>query len=105
MQPIDVPLPGEGQHDPGIKDLDAIGFALLRTICHVIWIDEHLRDFLQSRGAEPERAEQELRHLAGSVAQLKPHVERLRQLLVAGYTIDPAKELPEGLDERVWGAE
>jgi hypothetical protein len=89
--------PGESPLDPVVKDIDPVAFALDRVRTHLVWIDEHRASFEAIRAADSEAAERELRYLADSTDQAQRHLERLIQLIMAGYTIDPAKRLPQDL--------
>ncbi|HYE62127.1 MAG TPA: hypothetical protein VD997_09030 [Phycisphaerales bacterium] len=95
-----VPPPGESPIDPQRTDIDPVAFALSRTLCHLVWIDEHASDFARTRTSDPAHAEQELRYLLDSIPHALKHARRLRDLLLAGQTIDPAKTLPSGLAEQ-----
>ena len=89
--------PGESPDDPYTKDIDAVAFALDRVRTHLIWIDEHRASFETARNSDPETAESELLNLAHSTEEARRHMTRLVELLLAGYTIDPAKSLPRDL--------
>jgi hypothetical protein len=91
----DVPPPGEHQHDPYVKDIDAVGFALERVVTHLQWIDEHLATFLATRETDPKLAERELDYLADSLNHARRNAARLTALVLAGYGIDPSKRIPK----------
>ena len=91
----DVPPPGDHLHDPYVKDIDAVGFALERVLTHLHWIDEHLTTFLASRETDPKSAEWELECLADCTKQARKSAARLTALILAGYGIDPSKRLPK----------
>jgi hypothetical protein len=93
--------PGQHPYDPVKKDLDPIGFALSRVQTFLVWIEEHRATFEKYRSTDPEFAESELRNLRDSTLQAMVHLQRLSELLLAGYTIDPDKRLPESL-RRGW---
>lgn len=99
MDPSRIVPPGQSNVDPWKTDIDPVAFAVDRVICHATWIAANLHGFVQLRQSDPTLAEQELRYLAHSSEALERHAERLRQLLLAGYTINPSKRLPPGLDE------
>lgn len=92
-----VAPPGQSPIDPFVKDIDPVAFALNRTRTLLAWIDEHRASFEAARGSDPETAERELRYLAQSTEDARKYMARLVELLLAGYTIDPAKRLPRGL--------
>ncbi len=89
--------PGDGPDDPYVKDIDAVAFALNKVRTYLIWIDEHRASFEAARATNPEIAERELANLTHSTEEARKHVARLVELMLAGYTIDPTKRLPRGL--------
>ncbi len=89
--------PGEHPYDPVKKDLDPIGFALSRVQTFLVWIEEHRATFEKYRSTDPEFAESELSNLRDSTLQAMVYLQRLSELLLAGYTNDPDKRLPESL--------
>jgi hypothetical protein len=91
--------PGESPNDPAVKDIDAVAFALDRVRTYLVWIDEHRASFEATRHSNPDTAERELLNLAHSTEEAQIHMARLVELLLAGYTIDPSKRLPRGLEE------
>jgi hypothetical protein len=93
--------PGESPIDPGVKDIDPVAFALDRVRTNLHWIEEHRASFEAARGSDPEIAERELGNLAHSTEEARKHMDRLVELLLAGYTIDPYKRLPRGLTGKV----
>ena len=84
--------PGQHPYDPVKKDLDPIGFALYRVQTFLVWIDEHRAAFERARDTDEELAEAELSNLRDSTSQAMVHLQRLSELLLAGYTIDPGKK-------------
>ena len=93
--------PGEHPYDPVKKDLDPIGFALYRVQTFLVWIDEHRATFEKIRFADVEGAERELSYLRDSTLQGMIHLQRLSELLLSGFAVDPNKRLPESLS-RGW---
>jgi hypothetical protein len=89
--------PGQHPYDPLKKDLDPIGFALYRVQTSLVWIDEHRAAFEKARDTDKEFAEAELSNLRDSTLQGMIYLQRLSELLLAGYTVDPSKRLPESL--------
>jgi len=83
--------------------MDQVAHALARLQTFLIWIDEHRASFEKERPNDPQSAESELRNLQDSTEQAVMHLQRLTELLLAGYTIDPAKVSPKGLCGVVWG--
>lgn len=83
--------------DPYKEDIDPIGFALARLQTLLIWIEEHRASFEVFRHTDSASAENELGHLKNSTDQAMAHLQRLKELLLAGCTIDPNKRLPKGL--------
>jgi hypothetical protein len=96
----DVPPPGESPSDPANKDIDAVGFALSKVLCNLVWIEEHASSLAKIQQSEPKLAEQELSYLLDSAAQALKHSRRLRDLLMAGYAFNPLQQLPEGLADQ-----
>jgi hypothetical protein len=95
--------PGQHPYDPVKKDLDPVGFALDRVQTFLVWIDEHRATFEKARDTDKEVAEAELSNLRDSTRQGMIYLQRLSELLLAGYAIDPGKRLPESL-RRGWFA-
>src|SRR5262249_44944163 len=93
--------PGQHPFDPSRQDIDPIGFALERLQTLLIWIDEHRSSFEQLRHSDP-GAENELDCLKNASKQAVLHLQRLTELLLAGYAIDPHKHLPKELCGEVW---
>src|ERR1019366_8571231 len=94
------PLPPGGHpHDPFKTDIDPIAFALAKVQTYLLWIDEHRASFESSRDARPNYAASELRYLEDSTTQALIHLQRLKELLLAGYAIDPKKRIPKGLTD------
>lgn len=95
MQGMDEILPpGSDPRDPYVKDIDAVAFAMERVQTHLCWIAEHLATFLVTRESDSRSAEQELKYLAESTRQALASSERLSELLLAGYSVNPNKRLP-----------
>jgi hypothetical protein len=93
--------PGQHPYDPVKKDIDPVGFALYRVQTFLVWIEEHRATFEKLRHTDQEAAESELSNLRNSTVQGMVYLQRLSELLLAGYTIDPNKRLPESLS-RGW---
>ena len=93
--------PGQHPLDPVKEDLDPIGFALYRVQTFLVWIEEHRATFEKYRHTDQELAESELSNLRDSTWQGMVYLRRLSELLLAGYTLDPNKRLPESL-RRGW---
>lgn len=93
--------PGQHPYDPVKKDIDPVAFALDRVQTFLVWIDEHRASFEQARDIDKELAEAELNNLRDSTSQGIIYLQRLSELLLAGYSIDPGKRLPESL-RRGW---
>lgn len=99
---MDVLPPGQHDCDSRKPDVDQIGYALERLQTFLIWIDEHRASFEKLRHTDPESADAELRNLQDSTEQAVLHLQRLTELVLAGYTFDPKKVLPKGLCNTVW---
>jgi hypothetical protein len=98
MDESEVLPPGRHPFDPSKADIDPIGFALDRVQTFLVWIEEHRASFEKYRTTDPSSAESELRNLENSTDQALVHLQRLKELLLAGYSIDPNKRLPKGLN-------
>ncbi len=94
--------PGQHGCDPYKQDIDPIAFALARLQVHLLWIGEHRTSFEKIRTTDPTGAESELGFLRGSTEEALTHLQRLTELLLAGYTIDPNKRLPRSLYPADW---
>jgi hypothetical protein len=95
--------PGKHPCDPVKKDLDPVGFALSRAQTFLVWIDEHRAAFEKARDTDPEAAESELSNLRDATEQGLLYMQRLSELILGGYAIDPSKRLPDSL-RRGWFA-
>lgn len=93
--------PGQHPYDPVKKDLDPVAFALSRAQTFLVWIDEHRAAFEKARETDEEFADAELSNLRDATSQGMIYLQRLSELLLAGYTIDPSKRLPDSL-RRGW---
>jgi hypothetical protein len=97
MERREIRPPGQHPTEMHKKDIDAIAFALDKLRTFLFWIDEHRSSFEANRTTDPENAESGLHNLRDSTEQAMVHLQRLTELLLAGYTIDPNKRLPKGL--------
>jgi len=98
----EIASPGKHSFDPATPDIDPIGFALERLQTMLKWIDDYRASFEKLRNSEPDRAESQLRNLEDATEQGVAHLQRLTELLLSGYTIDPNKRLPRGLSQPHW---
>ena len=89
--------PGEHPLDPVEKDMDPVAFALANVQLHLTWIEEHRRSFEEARIINKVGAERELEYLRDSSAQARWHLQRLKELLLAGLSIDPNKRVHKEL--------
>ena len=90
--------PGSHPCDPYKSEIDAVAFALDRLHAHLNWITEHHSGLLAARGTDNEVADRELAYLGQSTEEATKHVARLIELLLAGYAIDPNKNMPDDLE-------
>jgi hypothetical protein len=102
MNKTDVISPGKHPCDPSQQDIDPVGFALQRVQTYLTWIEEHRASFEKYRQTDPSAAQKELFSLAHSTKEALRHFLRLTELLLAGYTFDPSKRLPNGLCDLKW---
>jgi hypothetical protein len=102
MDRNEVLPPGRHPWDSRKPDMDQVAHALERLQTFLVWIDEHRRSFEKDRDTDPQSADSELRNLQDSTEQAVLHLQRLTELLLAGYTIDPNKVSPKGLCNQVW---
>ena len=103
METNKVLPPGEHPFDTRRPNTDQVGYALERLQTFLLWIDEHRASFEKERDTDPQGANAELRNLQDSAEQASLHLQRLTELLLAGYSLNPDKELPKGLCGQVWG--
>jgi hypothetical protein len=99
---MDILPPGQHARDSRKPDIDQIAYALERVQTFLIWIDEHRASFEKERHTDPESANAELRNLQDSTEQAVLHLQRLTELVLAGYSVDSKKGLPQGLCNTVW---
>ncbi len=99
---MDILPPGQHDCDSCKPNIDQIGHAIERLQTFLIWIEEHRASFEKERHTDPNSADSELRNLQDSTEQAVLYLHRLTELLLAGYTIDPKKDLPKGLSGTVW---
>ena len=102
MDSNDVLPPGQHPRDSRKPDMDQVAYALERLQTFLMWIDEHQRSFEKERDTDPLSAASELNNLRDSTEQAVLHLQRLTELLLAGYTIDPDKVPPMGLCNEAW---
>ena len=89
--------PGEHPDDPYVNDIDPLAFALSRVQTMLVWIEEHRASFEALRGDDPKEAEKELKYLRNVAFQAIKYMNRLSELVLSGYQIDPNKRLPKDL--------
>jgi len=94
--------PGEHPFDSRRPDADQVAYALKRLQTFLLWIDEHRESFEKARDADLLSANSELRNLQDSTEQAVLHLDRLAELLLAGFTINPDKRLPKSLCGEAW---
>jgi hypothetical protein len=99
MDRTKIAPPGQHPLDPSKPGIDAIAFALERVQTMILWIGEHQATFEANRTIDPNAADEELRNLADTTEQAAIHLYRLKELLLAGYCIDPNKRMPRGLED------
>src|SRR5262245_38595263 len=93
-----------GQHpfDSRKPGIDQLAYALERVQTFLKWVDEHHRSFEKDRNSDPESAESELHNLRDSTEQAVLHLQRLTELVLAGYTIISEKVFPRDLCNETW---
>jgi hypothetical protein len=89
--------PGEGPQDPANKSIDPLACALDRVRVYLIWIEEHRASYEACLSSDPENAERELGFLRAATTDARRYMGRLLELVLAGYCIDPSKQLPKEL--------
>ena len=102
MDTHDVLPPGQHPLDSCRGDIDQLAFALTRVQVLLKWIDEHRASFEKVRETDREGAEAELRHLEDSTDQAVVHLQRLTELILAGFTIDRTKPMPRDFCDETW---
>ena len=93
----DILPPGQHRYDPIKRDLDPVGFALDRVQTLLVWIEEHRASLEKVLDTDAETAASELSNLRATTRDAMIHLQRLSELILAGYTVDPDKRLPESL--------
>jgi hypothetical protein len=101
MEKNEVLPPGQHPQDPWKKEIDPVAFGLSRLLAYLMWVEEHRASFEHYRNSDSESAERELDYLKHSTMQALQHLQRLAELLLAGFVIDPNKRLPRGLIHEV----
>jgi hypothetical protein len=82
--------------------MDQVAHALERLQTFLTWIDEHHRSFEKVRDTDPQSAASELHNLRDSTEQAVLHLQRLTELLLGGYSIEPDMAPPKGLCNETW---
>ena len=99
MEPVFPP--GESPLDPANKEIDPLAFVLAKVQTYLNWIGEHRASYEAYKSSDPELAESEMQNLIHSIQEARIYCDRLTELLLAGYTIDPSKRLPRGLKKSI----
>jgi hypothetical protein len=94
--------PGEHPNDSRIPNIDQVGFALKRLQTFLIWIGEHRSSYEKHRNVDSVNAENEMSCLKDAIEQAIVHLQRLTELILAGYGIDSTKVLPKDICSVVW---
>jgi hypothetical protein len=102
MDKRDIPPPGRHPFDSSMPDLDQLAYALERVQVFFKWIVQHQRSYEKERDTDPQSAESELHNLRDSTEQAVLHLQRLTELLLAGYTIDASKRFPRDFCNETW---
>ncbi|MGF1581063.1 MAG: hypothetical protein ACFCD0_16990 [Gemmataceae bacterium] len=102
MEKSDISPPGQHPFDSCKPEIDQLAHALERVQSFLKWIDEHHRSFDKVRNTDPESAESELHNLRDSTEQAVMHLQRLTELVLAGYAIDVNKVVPKDLCNESW---
>jgi hypothetical protein len=89
--------PGTHPLDPSKPGIDPVAFVLGKVQTHLAWIEEHLATFEKLRNSEPQSANKELQSLASCAGEAWHHLQRLKELLLAGYSVDQSKQPPKGI--------
>ena len=93
----DILPPGQHRYDPIKRDLDPLGFALHRVQTLLVWIEEHRASLEKALYTDAETVDSELSNLRVATRDAMIHLQRLSELILAGYTVNPEKRLPESL--------
>ena len=99
MEPVFPP--GDSPLDPANKDIDPLAFVLGRVQTYLNWIGEHRASYVATKSTDPELAESEMQNLIHSIEEARIYCDRLTELILAGYTIDPSKRLPHGMKKSI----
>lgn len=76
-------------------DIDPVARHLERLQCFLRWIEEHRTSAVKH--TDPAAVEAEMDYLQASILLARMHLDSLKELLLAGGSIDPGKALPRGL--------
>lgn len=90
--------PGQHPSDPANDvELDAFLFSVERIQCHLCWIDERAAVIDASNELKSAAMADELKSIQESTEKATSSLKRLVQLILAGYSFDPGKKIPNGL--------
>jgi hypothetical protein len=96
-----VAPPGNHPYDPNEQDIDPVAFALHRVQTLLVWIEEHRSTVQRALHMDNEDLKCELSNLRVATRDAMIYLERLSELILAGYGIDYDKRIPDSLS-RHW---
>jgi hypothetical protein len=85
-------------HRPTNDSVDPLAFAIERVLCNLDWIHVHARDAWDWRTSSPALAEAEMGYLRQCITEAREHALRVRDFVLSGAGVDPAKRLPPGIN-------
>lgn len=94
--------PGQHPQDPSNTDVDPVGYALDRLQSYLFWCDEHRASYEKVRNESPDEADNEMACLKQAIEGAILHLQRLTELILAGYGVDSEKHLPKNLCGEGW---
>ncbi len=98
----DILPPGRHSLDPKKEGVDAVSFALQKLQELLVWIDEHRSSFERHRNDNPLESANELSCLKDATYQAILRLQRLTELILAGYGIDQNMKISKDLCNVVW---
>ena len=94
--------PGQHPNDPANREIDPIAYALKKLQTYMFWLGEHASSYEKYHSVDSSKAENELNCLKDAYEQAILYLQRLTELLIGGYQIDPQKVLPRDICSVVW---
>jgi len=94
--------PGEHPYDMR-KEIDVIAGHLAKIQTSLIWIDQYRLNLEYLRATDTASTEKEWGYLRDTTEEALRHLQRLTELLLAGYSVDRSKQIPKAIQHFNWG--